>query len=109
MTRPGMEAFLDSAAAVYNALPMDAQCFRAWAKLMRGRSSAVAEDAMIAACAQTHGLTVVTRNTKHFRDLGVPLVNPQTAAPPIVATCNTECFRGLGVPVIDLRTAAPPR
>jgi predicted nucleic acid-binding protein len=38
---------------------------------------------MIAACAQTHGLTVATRNTKHFRDLGVPMVNPWTAAPPL--------------------------
>jgi predicted nucleic acid-binding protein len=31
---------------------------------------------MIAATAIEHGVTVVTRNTKHFEDLGVALANP---------------------------------
>lgn len=31
---------------------------------------------MIAATALEHGLTVVTRNTKDFEDLGVALINP---------------------------------
>ena len=35
-----------------------------------------APDGMIAATALEHGLTVITRNTKHFDALGVALVNP---------------------------------
>ena len=33
-------------------------------------------DSLIAGTAIIHGLTVVTRNTKHFERTGVPLVNP---------------------------------
>jgi predicted nucleic acid-binding protein len=33
-------------------------------------------DAMIAATALVHGLTVVTRNTRDFAPMGVPLLNP---------------------------------
>lgn len=33
-------------------------------------------DAFIAATAQAHGLTVVTRNTADFETFGVPLINP---------------------------------
>jgi toxin FitB len=33
-------------------------------------------DAMIAATALVHGLTVVTRNTRDFEPMGVPLLNP---------------------------------
>lgn len=34
------------------------------------------DDALIAAIAQRAGMTVVTRNTKHFEPLGVPCLNP---------------------------------
>ena len=33
-------------------------------------------DALIAATALVNGLTVVTRNTKHFADMDIPLINP---------------------------------
>lgn len=33
-------------------------------------------DLMIAATALEHGLTVVTRNTRHFEPAGVPVLNP---------------------------------
>lgn len=33
-------------------------------------------DALIAACAIRHDLTLVTRNTRDFQDLRVPLLNP---------------------------------
>jgi predicted nucleic acid-binding protein len=33
-------------------------------------------DAMIAATALEHGMTVVTRNTADFADTGVKLINP---------------------------------
>lgn len=35
-----------------------------------------AVDGLIAATAAVHGLTVVTRNVRHFEDLGVPVLNP---------------------------------
>lgn len=74
-----IEAWLEHVAAAYNVLPMDAATFRAWARLMHRRSDTVYEDAMIAATAQVHGLTVVTRNVADFKPFGVPLLNPFTA------------------------------
>lgn len=57
-------------------LAMDTQVCRAWARLMHHRSDTLAEDAFIAATAQCHGLTVVTRNVRDFVALGVPVLNP---------------------------------
>lgn len=37
------------------------------------------DDALVAAVAQSAGMTVATRNTKHFEPLGVPCVNPWDA------------------------------
>ena len=69
-------AWLDKVLASYGILPMDALAFREWARLMHGRSGAMTEDAMIAATAMVHRLTVVTRNVADFDDLGVDYVNP---------------------------------
>jgi len=33
-------------------------------------------DGLLAATAETHGMTLVTRNTKHFENLGIRLLNP---------------------------------
>jgi len=71
-----IEAWLEMVASSYNVLPMDATTFRAWALLMHRRSETVYEDAMIAATAKVHGLTVVTRNVSDFKLFGVPLLNP---------------------------------
>ena len=71
-----IEAWLEMVATSYNVLPMDAATFRAWAQLMHRRSDTVYEDAMIAATAKVHGLTVVTRNVADFKPFGVPLLNP---------------------------------
>jgi toxin FitB len=71
-----LEAWLEMVASSYNVLPMDAATFRAWALLMHRRSETVYEDAMIAATAKVHGLTVVTRNVSDFKLFGVPLLNP---------------------------------
>ena len=43
---------------------------------MYGRSDTIYEDAMIAATAIVHRLTVVTRNVSDFLELGVDLQNP---------------------------------
>jgi predicted nucleic acid-binding protein len=71
-----IEAWLEMVAISYNVLSMDAATFRAWARLMHRRSDTVYEDAMIAATAKVHGLTVVTRNVADFKAFGVPLLNP---------------------------------
>ncbi|MHB8530964.1 MAG: PIN domain-containing protein [Caulobacteraceae bacterium] len=77
-----IEAWLDEVAASYNVLSMDARAFRAWARLFHRHSADLAEDAMIAATAEVHGLTVVTRNERDFRHLGAPTLNPFAAGRP---------------------------
>ena len=71
-----IEAWLDEVAETYNVLSMDARIFRVWARLMHGRTDRLIEDAMIAATAAVHNLTVVTRNVRDFRGLGVLTLNP---------------------------------
>ena len=72
-----IEAWLAQVAEAYNVLPMDATAFsRVWAQLMHRQSDTLYEDAMIAATAKAHGLTVVTRNVADFKRFGVPLLNP---------------------------------
>ncbi|MEE4638568.1 MAG: type II toxin-antitoxin system VapC family toxin [Wenzhouxiangella sp.] len=57
-------------------IPADAAVFRCWARLMHGRPDHHLEDALIAATALTHDLTVATRNTKDFAPFEVRLFNP---------------------------------
>jgi predicted nucleic acid-binding protein len=71
-----IETWLDLVTESYNILPMDGPAFRCWAKLMHRKSDTLYEDAMIAAIAQVHGLTVVTRNIDDFAGFGVTLLNP---------------------------------
>ncbi len=71
-----LEAWADQLAGVWNVLPMDAAVFRQWARLMHRESETVYEDAMIAATAQLHKLTVVTRNVRDFARFAVPVFNP---------------------------------
>ena len=71
-----IEAWLDMLATAYNVLPMDAATFRRWARLMHRQSDTLYEDAMIAATAQVHGLTVATRNEADFKALGMEVLNP---------------------------------
>ncbi len=71
-----LEAWLDQVIAGYGILPMDAAAFREWARLKHRKSDTLIEDAMIAATAVVHDLTVVTRNTRDFRAFGVSLLDP---------------------------------
>lgn len=74
-----IEAWLEQVAETYNVLSMDARTFRAWARLMHRRSDELIEDAMIAATAAVHHLTVVTRNVRDFEGFAVRTLNPFTA------------------------------
>lgn len=71
-----IESWLDQLGGTFNILPMDATCFREWARIMEGKAEHLLEDAMIAATARMHALTVATRNENDFELLGVNLVNP---------------------------------
>lgn len=71
-----IEAWLELVATAYNVLAMDSATFRNWARLMHRKSDTLYEDAMIAATARVHGLTVATRNVADFNALGMEVFNP---------------------------------
>ncbi len=71
-----IERWLDQVAESYQILPMDARAFRECYRIMDGQPEEIFEDAMLAATARVHRLTMVTRNTRHFKGFGVSLLNP---------------------------------
>jgi hypothetical protein len=73
-----IEAWIDLVAQTWNVLPADARVFRSWATLMHRRPDHLIEDALIAATAIVHHLTVVTRNTRDFTIFQVETLNPFT-------------------------------
>ena len=72
-----LAVWLDRVLAWYGdrILPVDAATARRWGQLSAalGNDSA---DLLIAATALEHGLTVVTRNVRHFEPTGVPVLDP---------------------------------
>lgn len=56
-------------------LPITTEIALAWGRIAAGRTRHTA-DALIAATALVHGLTLVTRNTRDFADLPLRLLDP---------------------------------
>lgn len=80
--RSAIEFWLATVQSTYGdrMLPVDLQVARVWGEFTarardRGRPLPVT-DGLIAATAQVHGLTVITRNVKDFADTGVALIDP---------------------------------
>ena len=71
-----IELWVDKLAESLQVLPMDAACFREWARLMEGKAERLIEDVMIAATARIHSLTIATRNERDFKQLGVRVLDP---------------------------------
>jgi predicted nucleic acid-binding protein len=74
-----IEGYIDSIERAPSVIAMDSRSFRVWAKLMATTSDTLSIDAMIAATALVHRLTVVTRNTRDFVRFEVPTLDPFTA------------------------------
>ena len=62
-------------------LPVDLSVARRWGVLSRGLGHA-GSDLLIAATALEHGLTVVTRNIRHFQPTAVPVLDPSSPTGP---------------------------
>lgn len=74
-----LEDWLDALLRHYGdrILPVDLSVARRWGRLSQQAGNA-GPDLVIAATALEHGLTVVTRNTRHFEPTGVPVLDPST-------------------------------
>lgn len=75
-----LTAWVDAVGQTYNIVPSDGETFRCWARFMHKRSDDLVLDAMIAATAQIHNFTVVTRNVRDFTLFGVRTLNPFLSA-----------------------------
>jgi toxin FitB len=71
-----IEAWIEQFSSVWNILPIGAKSFRHWARLMHGGFGDLIEDALIAAIAHAHDLTVVTRAVRDFAPPGVRTLDP---------------------------------
>ncbi len=66
-------------------LPIDLDVCQLWGELTATAAqhghTVPATDGLIAATARRHGLHVMTRNVRHFKEAGVGIVNPWEAKP----------------------------
>ncbi len=71
-----LEAWLDQVIDSFSVLPADGAAFQEWARLKHRQPDSLMEDALVAAVALVHQLTVATRNERDFDQLGVVSFNP---------------------------------
>ena len=71
-----IERWLDQVISTSQVIDLGADIWRRWGKLMHRKSNTLLEDALIAACALSRDLTVVTRNVSDFDAFGVTVINP---------------------------------
>ncbi|MGA0594512.1 type II toxin-antitoxin system VapC family toxin [Enterovirga sp. CN4-39] len=72
-----LEIWLDKVQAAFSGtiIPIDLDAAREWGRMSAIRPVPVV-DCLLAASAKARGLTLVTRNEAHVRDLGVEVLNP---------------------------------
>jgi predicted nucleic acid-binding protein len=68
--------WIDALARDSQVLPATHEIFRIWRRLMNKRQPHLSNDALIAATALHHDLTVATRNVRDFTAFGVLVANP---------------------------------
>lgn len=68
--------WLDDLQRGIRVVPLDADCMIRWAQFMHRKSSTLIADAMIAATASVHNLTIVTRDVVDFSAFPVTVLNP---------------------------------
>jgi hypothetical protein len=71
-----IESWADELERAHELIAADAAVFRRCARLMHRHPAPAWEDALIAATALVHGLTVATRNVRDFEGLGPPVCDP---------------------------------
>ena len=77
-----LAGWLDTLIALYaeRILPVDLSAARRWGRLSAAMGHEGA-DLLIAATAIENGLTVVTRNVRHFEPTGAPVLDPSVLRP----------------------------
>jgi predicted nucleic acid-binding protein len=77
-----LATWLDTVLSLYGnrILPVDASTARRWGRLS-GDLGHEGTDLLIAATAIEHGLTVVTRNVRHFEPTGAQVLDPSLPRP----------------------------
>lgn len=73
-----IDRWIDEISAAFPVIVLDTRIAREGGRLMVGKSEDLFEDAMLAATARIHRLTVVTRNLRDFAHFDVTTFNPFT-------------------------------
>ncbi|BCW89252.1 Toxin FitB [Alphaproteobacteria bacterium SO-S41] len=71
-----LSEWLDKISSQFPILPATGPIYRIWGRLVSDKRPDLSNDALIAATAIHHQLTVVTRNVKDFTPFGVLVANP---------------------------------
>ena len=71
-----IERWLDELQDSIRIIDVSGDSYRTWARIIRGKSSELRDDGLIAAVAITHGFAVATRNVKDFHRFNVQVLNP---------------------------------